>query len=137
MLKSGAYLSILDYNHELLTWNPEPPASMKTFYEAFLKWRSDTGMNNRIAEDLADYFNHAGFIDIEVINSDENYEKGQENFLSRIGIWSKVAKLNQVVEEGYISEELRMNAIVEYDEWIARYAMRMTMKLKEVRGRKI
>ncbi|MEM1122483.1 MAG: hypothetical protein AAGJ18_18705 [Bacteroidota bacterium] len=47
---------------------------------------------------------------------------------------SKVAGLDQIVEEGYISEENRQLAIKEYDDWVADEALSMTMKLKEVRG---
>lgn len=136
LLKPGGQLSILDYNHEKLEWDPQPPTSMQLYYQSFLKWRSDAGMNNHISDDLVDYFDGAGFIAIEAFNSDEIYKKGDDNFLSRIGIWSKVANLKQVVEEGYISEELRLLAIQEYDEWIIGEAQRMTMKLTEVRGRK-
>ncbi|MGM1431297.1 methyltransferase domain-containing protein [Sphingobacterium lactis] len=136
LLKPGGQLSILDYNHEILEWDPQPPASMQLYYQSFLKWRADAGMNNRISDYLVDYFSEAGFIAIEAFNSDETYKKGDDNFLPRIGIWSKVANLKQVVEEGYISEELRLKAIEEYDEWVNGEAQRMTMKLKEVRGRK-
>ncbi|OYD46066.1 methyltransferase [Sphingobacterium cellulitidis] len=136
LLKPAGTLSILDYNHEQLEWEPQPPLSMQLFYKAFLNWRADAGMNNHISEDLADYFKDAGFSDIETINSDETYQKGDDNFISRIGIWSKVANLKQVVEEGYISEEDRLKAIKEYDEWILDTAQRMTMKLKDVRGTK-
>ena len=73
MLKAGGQLSILDYNHEALEWKPQPPESMKIFYQTFLKWRADAGMNNHIAEDLADYFEETGFHSIEVYNSNEVY----------------------------------------------------------------
>jgi len=53
----------------------------------------------------------------------------------RVGIWSKVANLKQKVEEGYISEDLRLKAIKEYDEWVIADAKKMVMKLNEVRGK--
>ncbi|HLL44025.1 MAG TPA: class I SAM-dependent methyltransferase, partial [Segetibacter sp.] len=49
-LKPGGQISILDYNHRMLEWKPEPPSSMKRFYKAFLDWRADAGMDNEIAE---------------------------------------------------------------------------------------
>jgi len=134
LLKPGGQLSILDYNHEALEWRPQPPESMQLFYQVFLKWRADAGMNNHIAENLAAYFEEAGFHAIEVYNADEVYKKGDANFIQRTGIWSKVANSKQMVEEGYLTEELRLKAIAEYDEWTATDAERMTMKLKEVRG---
>ena len=133
-LKPGGKVSVLDYNHELLHWQPLPPESMLKFYAAFLRWRADAGMNNHIAEDLPGYFEEAGFKEIEVFDADEIYLKKQDNFLSRIGIWAKVAASTQMVEEGYISDADRLKAIEDYNNWIANEAQEMTMVLKEVRG---
>jgi hypothetical protein len=69
-------------------------------------------------------------------NADEIYRKGEENFTNKAGIWAKVAMSKQMVEEGYIDDELRLLAIDEYTEWVATDAERMTMKLKEIRGTK-
>ena len=135
MLKPKGQISILDYNHEQLDWQPAPPQSMQRFYATFLRWRADAGMNNHIAEDLPDYMEEVGLRSIEVFNSDEVYKKGDENFLSKIGIWSKVAGSNQMVEEGYLDEPDRLQAIEEYNRWIATDAEMMVMKLKEVRGK--
>jgi ubiquinone/menaquinone biosynthesis C-methylase UbiE len=132
MLKPGGQISILDYNHEAIAWRPAPPASMQKFYAAFLKWRANAGMNNRIADDLASYFHQAGLHSIEVIESNELYKKGET---SKLAIWSKVAGLTQIVEEGYIKEAERLLAIEEYNRWIDSEAEEMTLKLNEVRGR--
>lgn len=134
MLKPGGILSILDYNHEALDWQPQPPASMLRFYATFLRWRGDAGMNNHIAEDLPGYFAEAGLTNIEALEANEVYKKGDANFQKKIGIWSSVAQMTQMVDEGYISNEDRLLAIAEYDNWIKTYAEQMTMKLKEVRG---
>jgi hypothetical protein len=40
-----------------------------------------------------------------------------------------------MVDEGYISDEDRLQAIDEYTQWIETDAERMVMKLKETRGR--
>ncbi|HKZ36175.1 MAG TPA: methyltransferase domain-containing protein, partial [Chryseolinea sp.] len=135
MLKPTGQISILDYNHDALEWKPNPPESMAKFYKTFLKWRADAGMNNQIAEDLADYFKELGFHDIEVLNSDEVYKKGDPNFTSKVAIWSKVAGSSQMVEEGYIKDEDRLQAIEDYNKWIDTDAELMIMKLKEVRGK--
>src|SRR5690606_34939441 len=135
LLKPGGQLSVLDYNHENLEWDPLPPPSMQLYYQSFLRWRSQSGMNNHISEDLVGYFKEAGLGSIESFNSNETYKKGEDDFLEKIGIWSKVALLNQVVEEGYISEKLRRQAIEQYDRWSTTDAQQMIMKLKEVRGR--
>jgi ubiquinone/menaquinone biosynthesis C-methylase UbiE len=134
-LKPGGQISILDYNHEGLEWSPDPPDSMRIFYSAFLKWRADAGMDNRISEVLTDYFSELNFHSIEVHNADEIYTKGEDNFLQRAGIWSKVAELKQIVEEGYIDEGSRLKAIEDYNKWVVHDGKRMIMKLKEVRGK--
>ncbi|HZY81201.1 MAG TPA: methyltransferase domain-containing protein [Cyclobacteriaceae bacterium] len=134
MLKPGGILSILDYNHMKVEWQPEPPASMKKFHGAFLKWREEAGMNNRVADDLPELLDRAGFSNIQVFNSDEHYRRGEENFVFRAGIWSKVAELKQIVEERYSTENERLQAIEEYNAWVLEKAQSMSMKLNEVRG---
>lgn len=134
LLKPKGQISILDYNHNNLAWNPEPPESMKEFYRTFLKWRNDAGMNNGIADDLPDLMNEIGMDSIQKINSDEHYEKHRTDFKSKVGIWSKVAGSVQMVDEGYLNNDLRVRAIEEYNEWVEKKAISMTMKLNEVRG---
>ena len=134
MLKPKGLISILDYNHNNLKWNPEPPESMKAFYKIFLKWRADAGMNNGIADDLPVLFEEIGLNAIEKINSDEYYTHTRIDFKSKVGIWSKVAGSDQMVQEGYLDNRLRLKAIAEYDEWVDNKAISMTMKLNEVRG---
>ncbi|MFD0763905.1 methyltransferase domain-containing protein [Mucilaginibacter lutimaris] len=134
MLKPGGILSVLDYNHEALEWQPEPPASMRKFYATFLRWRGDAGMNNHISEDLPGYFTEAGLVNIEVLEANEAYKKGNENFEHKVGIWSSVAQMTQIVEEGYIDDADRLQAIEDYNIWIKSDAQLMVMKLKEVRG---
>jgi len=133
-LKPGGQISVLDYNHELLSWIPSPPESMLQFYATFLRWRGDAGMNNHIAEDLSSYFAEAGLKNIQAFHADEVYTKGQDNFISRVEIWSKVAVSTQMVDEGYISNDDRLKAIEDYDNWVNNEAETMTMVLKEVRG---
>jgi ubiquinone/menaquinone biosynthesis C-methylase UbiE len=136
LLKPGGVVSILDYNHEALEWQPQPPPSMQRFYATFLRWRGDAGMNNHIAEDLPGYLEEAGFTSIETFGADEVYQKGEANFVNKAGIWAKVAQSKQMVEEGYINDESRLLAIDEYTDWVENEAKRMVMKLKEVRGTK-
>ncbi len=135
LLKPNGQISILDYDHTNLNWNPSPPESMQAFYNTFLKWRQDAGMNNRIGEDLPDLLKEVGFHSIVKINSDEFYNEERIDYKSKIGIWSKVAGSHQMVEDGYLDNELRLKAIEEYDNWIETEAISMTMKLNEVRGK--
>ena len=135
-LKPNGQISILDYNHEELEWTPKPPESMQLFYAAFLKWKKEAGMNNRIAEDLPTYFEELGFQSIESINANEVYQKGNANFLPKIGIWTKVAESRglQMQRDGYVTNELRLQAIEAYNKWIETDAEQMVMKLNDVRG---
>lgn len=135
LLKPNGQISILDYNHNNLEWKPEPPQTMKEFYKTFLKWRKDAGMNNGIADDLPKLMEEIGMDSIVKINSDEHYERNRNDFNSKVGIWSKVAGSLQMVEEGYLDNNLRLKAIEEYDEWVENKAISMTMKLNEVRGK--
>jgi ubiquinone/menaquinone biosynthesis C-methylase UbiE len=135
LLKPNGQVSILDYDHTNLIWNPLPPESMQSFYQIFLKWRADAGMNNQIAEDLPQLLKDAGFQSVEKINSDEVYHHRDLDFKSKIGIWSKVAGSKQMVNEGYLAEASRLQAIEEYNNWIENSAFSMTMKLNEVRGK--
>lgn len=134
-LKPGGQLSVLDYNHTAIEWQPKPPQSMQHFYRTFLKWRADAGMDNAIADHLPALFAEAGLHSVEVYNADEVYKKGAANFKTKLAIWSKVADSTQVVEEGYLKENERLQAIEEYNAWIEQDAEQMTMKLKEVRGK--
>jgi len=135
-LKPNGQISILDYNHEALAWTPAPPKSMQVFYQAFLDWRNNMGLNNRIAEDLPSYFEIAGLHEIEVISANETYNKGDYNFLHKAGIWIEVAKGvgQKMVEEGFVSEELTQKAMKEHQYWIETEAEQMVMKLNDVRG---
>ena len=135
LLKPGGSISILDYNHNRIEWVPEPPKSMKEFYSIFLKWRNDAGMNNGIADDLPELMRAIGLVDVVKINSDEHYQKHRVDFNSKVGIWSKVASSKQMVDEGYLDDNLRLKAIEEYDDWLENSAISMTMKLNEVRGK--
>lgn len=135
-VKPDGYLSILDYNHEELEWEPLPPESMQRFYKAFLRWRAEAGMDNRIADNLTGYFSEIALDSVEVIPADEVYRKDDDDFVQRAGIWSKVAELRQIVDEGFIKEEVRLQAIAEYNQWVQSDAQMMIMKLKEVRVKK-
>lgn len=135
MLKPGGQISILDYNHEMLAWQPLPPESMLIFYKTFLKWRTEAGFSNRIAEELPVLLQAAGFHDIEVVGADEVYKKEDKNFSAKIGIWAKVAGSTQMVQDGFLSDDFRLQVVQEYKSWMENEALGMVMKLKEVRGK--
>ena len=135
-LRPGGVLSVLDYDHNGIEFSPAPPDSMQYFYDKFLEWRSDAGMNNSMAIDLPDLFQKAGLTEIEVLQANQTYNKGEKDFSFKAGIWSDVAASRgiQLVEEGYIEESDRMLAITEYNKWVRNKALSMTLKLNDVRG---
>lgn len=135
LLKPNGQVSILDYNHEAINWTPKIPVSMQHFYNMFLMWRKDAGMNNRIGFDLIDIFGEHGFGEIEIFNADEHYQRMFPGHVEKIKVWSKVAGSKQMVEEGYISDQERLQAIADYNYWAENEATSMTLKLREVRAR--
>lgn len=134
LLKPNGQVSILDYNHEMIDWTPKIPQSMQNFYNMFLMWRKDAGMNNRIGFDMVDILEEHGFDQIEVFNADEHYESNIPSHKTKIKIWSNVASSRQIVDEGYISDENRVEAIEDYNNWVDNEAQSMTLKLREVRA---
>ncbi len=91
-------------------------------------------MNNKIAEDLPALFKKVGFKSVVKINADEFYHKDRTDYKSKVGIWSKVAGSKQMVEEGYMENDLRLKVIEDYNRWVEHQSISMTMKLNEVRG---
>ncbi|MFD1144867.1 class I SAM-dependent methyltransferase [Larkinella insperata] len=137
LLKPGGILAVLDYNHERIEWSPEPPAAMQTFYAAFLKWRQDAGFNNAIADHLRDLFERNGLEEVTVETQFEISRKEDAGFSVASRIWAEVAEIRgpQLVRDGYISEEERLRAIEEYDQWIATTGESMQLYLLAVEGR--
>ncbi len=136
LLKKGGKISINDYNHLKVEWSPTPPKSMLDFYEAFLNWRHDAGFDNEIADNLTKIYKKTGLTLINVVPQHEVSTKGEDEFAAAVRIWSIVAETRgkQVVADGYCSEELRLQAIEEYDAWIANEAQNMTLYLLAVEG---
>lgn len=137
LLKPVGWVSILDYNHAQLEWSPAPPASMQVFYQAFLNWRADAGMDNEIADHLPELFSELDFREIRVLDSNEVYQRGQADFTAKLNLWTTVAETRgqQMVQNDWLTEEQRQQTITEYRSWVEQEAESMTMKLKEVRGR--
>lgn len=137
LLKKGGKISINDYNHTKIEWSPTPPKSMIDFYAAFLNWRHDAGFDNEIADNLSNIYKNEGLTAINIVPQHEVSTKGEEEFAAAARIWSIVAETRgkQVVADGYCTEELRLQAIEEYDAWIANEAQSMTLYLLAVEGK--
>jgi len=118
--RGGGRVLILDYNHEKIEWKPSPPRSMQAFYSAFLRWRSDAGMDNAIANHLYALFQKCGLAEVVEMSQCEATNRAQKDFISAIGIWADVAasRGRQMVKDGFISETERSTAETEYRNWI-------------------
>ncbi len=135
-VKPGGHLAILDFNHEKISWTPEPPQTMKTFYDAFLQWRQDAGFDNAIADNLKEIMHNIGFESVQVENQFEIARKSEPGFAVASRLWAEVAELRgpQLVQAGYITEGQRLQAILDYDNWIATIGESMTVYLLAVEG---
>ncbi len=136
LLKNGGCLTILDYNHEKIEFDPEIPRGMKKLYDAFLKWRGDSGMDNQVADHLEEQFIRMGLKNIVVEDRSEVSAAGTGSFLDEISIWQKVAETRgiQLVQDQYITEAERQLAIAEYQDWMTNHARKMKLYLKSVTG---
>ncbi len=123
-VKPGGHVLVHDTNLEKVDWKPSPPNSVKTFYKAFLEWRAEVGMDNTIADKIQTMFKQAGLVNIVETPQHEITKYTDPEFGIRIGIWEDVMDIQgyQMVQDGCISESLRMNAKVEYKEWVHSYA---------------
>jgi ubiquinone/menaquinone biosynthesis C-methylase UbiE len=137
-VKHGGMIVILDYNHKKIKWHPKPPDSTLRFYQAFLKWRENAGMDNKIADHLPRMFKDLGFKEIEVSPQLETTRRKDFDFVERIDIWARVAESRgvQMVEDGFIFEDDRIKAIKDYRYWINNYAESQTLYLSCVYGKK-
>ncbi len=137
-LKTGGVLAILDYNHEKIIWDPEPPRPMQKFYNAFLKWRSDAGFDNAIADHLKVMLESIEMRDVTVEEQFEITNWEDDEFRIKSRIWSEVAETrgHQLVKDQYISELERLEAIEAYDKWVNLSGKYMKMYLLAVEGTK-
>lgn len=137
--KMGGRILIADYNHEKISWNPEPPSSMLSFYFAYLKWRSDAGMDNSIADNLSQMFQKVGIKEISITPQHEISKRTNLDFQTRIGIWADTASSRgpQMERDGFITEKEYVKAEKEYREWMIQYAQSLTMYMLAVEGVKL
>ncbi len=133
-LTPGGVLTILDYNHEKIYFEPAIPASMKVFYDRFLDWRKDVGFDNQIADHLEDMYQSLGLKNVVVTPHHEVSVKGQEEWMEEISLWKKVAESRgkQLVADKYSTDAERLQAIEDYQYWMENEAIRMELYLQAV-----
>lgn len=134
--KPGGMVLVLDYNHEKVAWQPNPPESMLRFYQAFLRWRSEAGMDNAIAEHLPQMFADLGLTGVCATLQTELSERGKPGFESGAGIWAGIAATrgHQMVRDGAITEAERAAAEADYRAWLRDAAQSQMLYLVAVEG---
>ena len=138
LLNAGGVLCVLDYDHRAIQWSPAPPASMMQFYDAFMRWRADAGMDNSIGEHVAGMMKEHGLELLLEQDQSEYSEKGAPGFDTFLNIWAVVADTRgkQMADDHYITEEERLLALKEYEQWCQAEAENMRLVLKATHARK-
>jgi SAM-dependent methyltransferase len=134
--RRGGRVIVLDYNHEKAVWTPEPPATLRRFYAAFLDWRAAAGMDNTIADHLPDLFAAADLTEIAATDQHEVARRGDPDFETRARIWAEVAasRGHQMVADGALSEAERRAAEIDYRAWLRHDARSHALYLRAVEG---
>jgi hypothetical protein len=134
--RPGGLGVVLDHNHQRATWTPAPPASMRAFYAAFLRWRVEAGFDDAIADRLPGLMQTAGLLDIRVTPQHDVVQRGDAAFEAAAGPWAEVAATRgrQMVADGAISEAARATAEAEYQAWVRTAAQTHTQYLLAVEG---
>ncbi len=134
--KPGGRVVVLDYNHEKISWEPTPPDSVGTFYQAFLHWRAEAGMDNAIADHLAAIFDRVGLANIVTTIQHERTQRGDVDFDVAIQLWGKViaTRGRQIVADGMLTEKQRASAEEEFFQWARETAVSQTLYLLAVEG---
>lgn len=136
--KHNGQVLVLDYNHKKISWEPDIPETMQNFYDAFLKWRSDAGMDNEIADHLTKMFEESGLTNLKVTVQNEMTKRTDNDFQKHIEILAGVASSKgiQMVNDGTITESQRARAEDDFRKWINERAKSQVMYLLAVEGTK-
>jgi ubiquinone/menaquinone biosynthesis C-methylase UbiE len=138
LLSPEGVLCVLDYNHELIGWQPAPPPEMRFFYDQFLRWRSDSGMYNDIIDRLPAMLGSQGLRITLNQDKSEYREKDGDGWQTHAGIWTKVAETRgkQLVSDGYVTEVQRQAAIDAYTRWCETEGQSMRLYLRAVHAQR-
>jgi ubiquinone/menaquinone biosynthesis C-methylase UbiE len=134
--RPGGRVVVLDYNHERLRLEPAPADAAQEFLTTFRRWRAAAGMDNAIADRLAELFDRAGLSEVIVTPQHETLRRSAADFAARAGIWADVAATRgrQMVRDGFVDERARARAEAELRAWADGGGESMTMYLLAVDG---
>ena len=88
--RPGGQVVVLDYNHVLNTWEPQPPPAFATFYARFLEWRASNGWDNEMANHCPRLFEQAGLEQIRSHVQDDVAVSTDADFDEKTSIWIQV-----------------------------------------------
>jgi SAM-dependent methyltransferase len=136
--RPGGTVAVLDYDHTRAKWDPPMPPSVGRFYQAFLDWRTDAGLDNAIAAQLPGMFGQAGLADVSAVNQLEVTTAADPDYERRIALWPDViaTRGQQVVADGWLTEADRALAEEDIRRWIADSRPAQSLFLRSVTGTK-
>jgi SAM-dependent methyltransferase len=136
--RPGGRVAVLDYDHTLAEWDPLMPPTVQRFYESFLGWRADAGMDNAIAAHLPGMFRQAGLSGVSSVDQREVTTVGDADYQRRIALWPGViaTRGHQVVADGWLTEADRALAEEDIWLWIAESGPAQALFLRSVTGTK-
>lgn len=133
--KSSGLVVVLDYNHSMNRWDPEPPHDFMLVYRAFLAWRDANHWDNEMGDHLPELFRAAGLIDVRYELQDEITTRGQPDFAERSTLWSGTLKaVGAQLTSGFCSEAQLQQALTSYGLWIKTELMQQTLSMRSVVG---
>jgi SAM-dependent methyltransferase len=136
--RPGGTIAVLDYDHTRAEWEPSMPPSVHRFYQSFLDWRADAGMDNAIAAHLPRMFGQAGLTGVTAVDQREVTTIRDEDYQRRIALWPGViaTRGHQVVADGWLTEADRALAEEDIWRWIEESSPAQSLFLRSVTGTK-
>ena len=135
--RSGT-IAVLDYDYTRAEWDPSMPPTVQHFYQSFLDWRADAGMDNAIAAHLPGMFDQAGLIGVTAVDQREVTTVRDADYQRRIALWPGViaTRGHQVVTDGWLTEADRALAEKDIWRWIEESSPAQSLFLLSVMGTK-
>jgi SAM-dependent methyltransferase len=136
--RRGGTIAALDYDHTRAEWDPSMPPTVRHFYQSFLNWRADAGMDNAVAAHLPAMFELAGLINVTAVDQREVTTVSDVDYQRRIALWPRViaTRGHQVVADGWLTEADRILAEEDAWRWIAESSPAQSLFLRSVTGTK-
>jgi ubiquinone/menaquinone biosynthesis C-methylase UbiE len=136
--RPGGQIIVLDYDHTRARWTPSPPEEFTRFYDAFLGWRAEAGMDNEIAVHLEAMMLELGLEHLSASEEIELTKRGQGDFETRLALWPGViaTRGHQLVADGWLDEAERAAAGESFAAWIAAEGRSQSLHLRAVSGRR-